>query len=44
MGDIMYCIFLNRLNVFIAMKIFDKGNPGAMHRYNIGFSVSLKNL
>ena len=41
-GEFLYCIFLNCFSYFIAMKIFEKGNPGTLCRYNIGCLASMR--
>ena len=41
-GEFLYCIFLNCFSYFIAMKIFEKGNPGTLCRYNICCLASMR--
>lgn len=38
----LYCTSLNCLNLFITMKIFDKGNTGAKYRYNIALLAGVE--
>lgn len=38
----LHCTSLNCLNLFITMKIFDKGNTGTKYRYNIGLLAGVE--